>query len=241
MKTSTALKCCVAVLGMTALVASGQGTFQNLDFESINPDVILSSPPNFVPFADALPGWIGYYGTNLATQAIINGVSLGGVLITVITPFPTSIFNFTDAVIGGIATATLDGGIKPGAGGQWPAAIAQTGLIPPGTSSLRFSVGSHSDVNYLSVSLNGQNMPIIPLQSGPNFEIYGADISAFAGSTAELRFTEQPPLSPSHSPPTIAYLDDIQFSDQSIPEPSELSLFALTALFFGWRFVRKRH
>src|SRR6185369_4980498 len=111
--------------------ATAQGTFQNLDFESINPNVILSQPPNFVPVADALPSWPAYYGTDLATQTIVNGISLGGVLVTVITPFATSPSPYlTNYVIGGVATVTLDAGVNSILTAQVSAAIAQTGVIP---------------------------------------------------------------------------------------------------------------
>ena len=67
-------------------IAVGQGTFQNLDFESIDLNLVFSSSSQTtVPFAQALPGWTGYYGTNQTTQALMNGISFGGVLITVVT------------------------------------------------------------------------------------------------------------------------------------------------------------
>jgi hypothetical protein len=221
--------------GLAVFLASsnvrGQGTFQNLDFESINPNVLQSQPPNFVSFANALPDWTGYWGTDVATQAMVNGISVGGVIITVVTPFGA----YSSAVIDGNATVTLDSGANPSVTAQVPAAIAQTGVISPGTRSLRFSLGSASDADFLSVALNRQSIPIYPLQSGPNYTVYGANVSAFADSTAELRFTEMPDLSSSH-PWTFAYLDDIQFSDLPIPEPSALGLFGLGALLLGcWR------
>jgi hypothetical protein len=69
----------VAVLLSVVSLASGQGTFQNLNFES--PITPLNSiyPPGSAPtvlFSNAFPGWVGHVGTNQATVARIDGVNL---------------------------------------------------------------------------------------------------------------------------------------------------------------------
>ena len=62
------------------------------------------------------------------------------------------------------------------------------------------------------------------------------DVSAFAGSIATLAF-ECEATTGSTFPANENYfnLDDIQFSAQAIPEPSEILLAALGALFLGFR------
>src|SRR5256885_2056979 len=76
--------------GMACAQASpqgfSQGTFQNLGFEDAdlsaitNPDQITD-----LPFSQLFPGWVGYFnGTNLASTALYNGVSLGAPLISLI-------------------------------------------------------------------------------------------------------------------------------------------------------------
>ena len=209
----------------------GQGSFQNLDFEAVN-----ISPPNqnaFFPFSEVFPGWIGYIGTNQATQAFYNGVSLGAAL--------SSVFNrstgYSNWVISGNFTAAIAAGqdqIINNSSEIVSAAIAQTGPVPPSALSVRFRVGTASRVSDLRVTFNGQIIPIFPLASGSNFDVYGGDISAFAGLPGELRFTSHP----ISSPLSKTYLDNIFFSDQSIPEPSGIGVFALGTLLVSWRLAR---
>jgi hypothetical protein len=76
------------------------------------------------------------------------------------------------------------------------------------------------------------------LQTGANYILYGADIHAWEGQTAELDFTAfaQRP----HIGDTYLYLDSIQFSAQGVPEPGVLGLSALGALLVGWRGLARR-
>ena len=75
-------------------------------------------------------------------------------------------------------------------------------------------------------------MSFIQVGSDGNFKTYGADISSFAGQITEIRFTAHTLGWPSVSPYTGFFLDDIRFSDVSIPEPSASSLIALGSLVF---------
>src|SRR5437773_8684938 len=79
---------------------------------------------------------------------------------------------------------------------------------------------------------SGVTVPFSAIGVGPNYTIYAGDIQPFAGLTGELRFTEQ---AASFGPGLI--LDDIQFSNISIPEPNVTSLAVLAALLLGWRFL----
>jgi hypothetical protein len=69
-----------------------------------------------------------------------------------------------------------------------------------------------------------------------NYVEYGADISAFAGLTGELRFTEQPIT---RNDATVT-LDQITFSNLPVPEPSVFGLSALGALLLNWRVLRRQ-
>jgi hypothetical protein len=235
MKNTRTLLSCLSLLLAFVTRVSGQGTFRNLNFEEAN---LVNPPapatPTFVAFADAYPGWTGYVSTNQTGQAMLNGVSGGTALMSLVTPNTATggiYFGSSNDVISGTFTAVLAAGEF---NGLVPVAIAQTGLVPLTSLSLRFSLGSHSYVSDLLVTLNGQEIPFFPLSTGTNYTLYGSDISAFAGLTGELRYTEQPISWPFAK----AWLDDIFFSDQPIPEPSVLGLFALGALLLGWRFVR---
>ena len=219
----------ITSLAVINAAAYGQGNFQNLDFEGAFNLPVLNPPTStaLVPFANALPGWTGYAnGTNLQTIVIYNGVSVGAAAITLITANTANSFY---RAIGGNYAVTLDAGAYPPLTSTVPAAIAQTSLVPVNSLSLRFSAAGQ--VGDLAVSLNGQNIPFVQLATLPNYGTYGCDISAFAGLTTELRFTERPISNPF----ATALLDDIFFSNQAIPEPSTFCLFGLGALLLGWR------
>jgi len=102
--------------------------------------------------------------------------------------------------------------------------------VPFGAESLRFTAyyASEDGLNSLIVTLGGQSLPLVPLQSASPFTIYGADIHGLAGQSAELAFTVLAEI-PHHSNNTL-FLDSIVFSDQPIPEPSVLGSFLLGGL-----------
>lgn len=118
--------------------------------------------------------------------------------------------------------------------GQGAPSLAQTGLIPSSANSLWFatSVGDllpefnppeHYD---FLVTINGVQIPYTAMETHPNYVMWAADISSFAGNVAELRFTLDSYLSagtPLDRGVMLA-LDGITFSPQSVPEPSAFVL-----------------
>jgi hypothetical protein len=102
--------------------------------------------------------------------------------------------------------------------------LSQTGLVPVGAKSINFLVGDDTGA---VVTLNGIKIPLVPNSGGR----LAGDITAFGGNIAQLTF------STSTSEGTF-YFDDIQFSSQSVPEPSGLALTALGVLFLGFRHWR---
>jgi hypothetical protein len=87
----------------------------------------------------------------------------------------------------------------------------------------------------LTVSLGGVTVPYFALSTGPNYTLYGGDVSAFAGQTVELD------LSLSRAPGadySNLNVDSIEFSASTIPEPSVLTLSALGTVLLTWRFLR---
>jgi hypothetical protein len=201
-------------IGMAALRAQGQGSFQNLNFEAAN---VSGYPPNStVPGTNAMPGWNGsFFG--------YDAISFGGSLISLIDTNAGFGFN----PLQGRYSAVLFGG----AGG--PVTLSQTGLVPAGTESLQVQI-FWIDVPPV-VSLGGQTLEMVPLQTFANYTLYGANVSTFAGHMEELQFLEAPPAS---NPPDWAILDDIRFSTQPIPEPDAFGLFGLGAVVAGWRLRR---
>ena len=84
--------------------------------------------------------------------------------------------------------------------------------------------------------MDGTVLDVVPLATTPNYTLYGADITAFAGTTVDLRFTAL--LGGS------LYLDDIRFSSQLVPEPGMLALLSLGGIMFAVAFrmcPRGRH
>jgi hypothetical protein len=220
---------------LTSCAAFAQGTFQNLNFESPSVPLVPAGSPPTVPFTSAFPGWVGYVGTNEATRARIYGINLDNATVALIT---NDVYSAATApLIEGNYTAVLQAGRDPNdipSGSLVPVALSQSGIVPDGSMSLLF-LGYTAGTPF-SVSLGGVNIPIYDLETFPSYHLYGGDISAFAGSMAELRFIAYADNYP-HS--TVFALDSIHFSDQPIPEPSVHSLFALGTLLLGWRFRSK--
>jgi hypothetical protein len=194
-----------------------QASFEDLNFEAAT-NLPSTTSPTQVPVSNALPGWTVYdAGGSPDSQVFYDGVSAGSALVTLVGTNPGGAFAVP--ALAGNYSATLDGG-ETGTG-LGPAVIAQTGVVPPSTSALLFL--AYGDVNgFLTVTVGGQNIPFIPIEAGPNnSELYGGNISAFSGLTEQLSFAETPTAS-DHFP--IAYLDNIQFSNQQIPEPQTWTL-----------------
>jgi hypothetical protein len=96
------------------------------------------------------------------------------------------------------------------------------GKIPSSTQSLLFY--GAQNVN-LQVSFAGQLLPYVAVGTGPNYTIYGANISAYAGDTGQLLFTG--------APDSGGEIDNIQFSVQPIPEPATCALIFCGAILLG--------
>ena len=197
------------------LALLGQGTFQNLNFEAaIQP--LDPQDPNGVPASNAIPSW-----TFFTSPIYYNTIALGGAGLSL-------------HDMNSLAFQPLQGNYSffiqgSAAGPPVSAAIGQTGQIPAGSLSLRFWAFPASN---LQVTFGGAIIPIFRLASTANYDVFGGDVSMFAGQTAELRFTG---LANSGG-----YFDNIFFSSQSIPEPSALSILGLGAILVGRWFLRKR-
>jgi len=205
-----------------------QGTFQNLDFESANLSLVPSGQfGTFQPISNALPFWTAYLGTNQITQILHNNFFLGTATVSILGPEWT----FT-RLIDGAYTVILE----PGVSGQdvVDVSIAQTGLIPLGAQSIRFK--SDPSPHHFGVSIGDDIVPVFLMGTNADYFSYGADITIFGGLTRELRITAFfQDLDNRHD-----YLDSISFSNQPIPEPSLLGLFALGSSLLGWRLHRLR-
>ncbi|MBE0540207.1 MAG: hypothetical protein IH623_02375, partial [Verrucomicrobia bacterium] len=177
-------------------------TFVNLDFEAAT----IPPPPVFyeLPIGSALPGWTAYFDTSQLSSIWYNNRALGGVAISIhdLNPY---------AVLEGSYSLMLQAGLSSGF--EWSSvSVAQTGFIPVGVKSLRFFVNGGG----FEVKMGGQSLPYAQIAIGANYRVCGVDVSAFAGTTSELRFEVLPYLGTSF-PFNDVYLDNFQFS--SIPLP----------------------
>ncbi len=208
---------------LSAAGAGGQGTFQNLDFEH---PLLPLNPVNFkVPIANALPGWTGYIGSGQVDQVWYDTITLNAASISL-----QGVNGFIQPFQGRYSVGLE----SSDPGNQFMAALAQVGRIPDYAVSLLFYA---SPYNTLQVTFAGQAISLGRVGTGSGYDIMGGDISAFAGQTGELRFISG--IGPDGQG-GAGFLDNIQFSPQSIPEPSVLGLSALGALLLGWRVLERR-
>ena len=217
---------------LSAAGAQGQGTFQNLGFESAS---LVPVSDISVQFAPAFPHWTCTVAGVQQTVAIYNTVALSESGICIIDQgWPYAPYG---GVIDGNYTAILMGGVL---GPLNPAdtTLSQTGLVPGVAQSLRlkaYNIGSASPLIPLVVTLGGQQLSLVPLGGGANYTLLGADIHTLAGHTAELDFTMRGSLDSN-----TVFLDSIQFSNLPVPEPSVFGLFGLGALLAGGHVLRRR-
>lgn len=200
---------------------NAQGTFQNLNFEQANPVPAGNPYPSFnVTTASALPGWTVYYGSSQQAQVAYDTESLGATQV--------SLEGVGYGAIDGNYSVFLQGGITSSG-----ASISQTGLIPIFAQSLLFEAGQPS-LGPFTVSIGNQSIPFSAIGSGPNYTLFAANISAWAGDTEQLTFSA---LENNNSD---WLLDDISFSPNAVPEPSTMALIVTGGIAFGVRQWRSK-
>jgi hypothetical protein len=216
---STYFLLAVSLLTLIAVpAAKSQGTFVNLDFEAANVQDLPVGSGEFVSVSNGVPGWTVYLNGAQQSSMPHNAPPLSGAAVVIFGPhWPGPILQGSYSL--GIGSSS--------AGPAVVAAAGQVGQIPADAKSLTLYL---APVSGIQVTFAGQPIPITQVGAGPNYNIFGGDVAAFAGQTGELRFTA--PLGNS------ALLDDIVFSTQSIPESGVFGLCALGLLLLGWRFRR---
>jgi hypothetical protein len=136
-----------------------------------------------------------------------------------------------------IGVHPLQGNYSPYLFGGWDPThptsmtLSQTGLIPDGTTSITMDVYAWDG---FWVTLGGQTIISV---AGPWSGEISANISSFAGQTAQLSITV-PSLPIANLRPNGLMIDDIRFD--TIPEPSPFAVFALGALLLGRRVLGRR-
>lgn len=213
MKPTILLLLCFASPGA---LLKGQ-SFQNLDFESANLSSSQSAGP--VAITEALPGWTGYLGSNSVPSVLYDTFTLGNASIDII---DSKNVLGQDQIIEGQYTAVLQPGVAPSSDPPVieTASLSQTGLVPANAVYLEFEGNlAAPTLTSLSVSLGGQALSLVTLESGSNYTLYGANISAFAGQIEPLVFTDQV-VQPAGGDADPSYIDSISFSTSPVPEPS---------------------
>jgi hypothetical protein len=230
----------IAIL-LASIASTEAQSFQNLNFES------ASIPPltpvaSGVPIGEALPGWNGYLidsATGIATpdgEVSYDGISTGGAFIALVGqtqsgPQPLQ-GNYSLFMFGGGAPSTI------------ASEVSQTGLIPAGSKSLIMEAWESPNASPV-VTINGQVIDMVPMQTVPDsslyggsYTIYGGNVSTFAGNAGTLAFSDPAPAS---SPPSQFLLDNISFSSGSVSEPDAALLATVGgSLFVLYRLFMKR-
>lgn len=193
----------------------GQG-FINLNFEStvITPVVF----PGGTRYVATVPDWTWTpveNGVNGDPNTVaFNDIALDDAAVTlqgITSPFYPAIQGNYSILLQGGSTYSEDGN---------GASIGQTARIPNAARSITYWGGA------LQVTFNGQALSFTAVNSGPNYTVWSADISAYAGQTGQLLFTV--PWQ------DTAELDNIQFSTASVPEPCVLKLLSVCGLCVWW-------
>jgi hypothetical protein len=220
------VKSAITILAAALLCYSvhAQGTFQNLNFEQATPAQFSGS----VSASSALPFWTPEIGGIPQSVILQNTLSTGAPEVTLTAP--------------GGPIAALDGSFSVllTASGE-TASISQTGLIPVGTASLFFEaqlIPGGPPNQILDVLIGSQTVPTVLVATESTYSIYGANISAWAGTTEELTFS----AATVPSDLNIWEIDDISFSSTGVPEPDPFILTGLGGTLFALyrRFAPKR-
>jgi hypothetical protein len=182
-------------LSAVAVEGFSQG-FVNLDFEDAvvpNRYTLLANP------AEIFPGW-----TVTAPFACYDEISLSGASASI---FDTNAPYFMLPIQGNYFAMLLGPGTA-----TVTVSLSQTGQIPLSAKSITF----WGDIEGMAVTFNGQPLSFAVQNTTANYNIYGADISAYAGQSGQLTFSE--------TQYGTGKLDNIQFSSTAVPEPSSFAL-----------------
>ena len=206
-------KIAILVLLTGIRLCHSQG-FVNLDFESATIVVDPTSPyyPYVVFASNAIPGWTGYINASPRDRVLYNAESLGGPSISLESSLSPAYVPIQGSFSVYLKSSSDAGGTS--------AAISQTGQVPNDARSILFLRTPDSG---FGVSFGGQPISLVPFGTSGNYIIMAGDISRFAGQTGQLLFAGG------------GLFDDIQFSNQAVPEPSVLGLSVIGGLLLAWR------
>jgi hypothetical protein len=226
MKSKALLKPVAALL--FAVFSSNAQTFQNLNFEQANP-VAVGGSSFEVTASSAFPSWTVEIGGAVQSEVLFNAVSSGSTEISLV----SSSYSFAPALDGNFSVV-LEAGGDP----SLLPSISQTAQIPATTQSLLFKAEQLNIGNGpLDVQIGNQIVPTFAVGTGPNYTIFGANLSAWAGQVEQVSFT-----APVGNGLNDWEIDDISFSPTAVtPEPTPLVLTGISGILFALhrRFLRR--
>jgi hypothetical protein len=213
----------------TAATTHAQGTFQNLDFESASLPVV---PPGqyggSVPISEGLPDWSASIGGVTQSGVVQNDFTTGAGSIDIFGPDWTGSPGIID---GDYSILFQPGGLNS------TASIDQTGSIPAGTQTLLFDAYQYVSSSPIPFTVSFAGNTLSPFvigsatsPSGQGYNVYAANVSAYAGNTGPLEFTATGQFN-------WLLLDDISFSATAAPEPGPWILALIGGLLV---FIKKR-
>jgi len=206
--------------------AWGQG-FVNLGFEDAT---IQPLPPDGInlSWSFAAPGWDHSDGFSTDTIYYREG-HLGVSQIFLMLDSTSPVSSPGTQLDGNFSLAFASGYLLNDPFSTWVYAfISQTGLIPSDTLSLRLLA-----TGPLDVFVGGTKIAMFPVGG----DAYVGDISAFAGTSSELRLMNTATVGQFQD---FSVVDSIVFSTSSIPEPSAGVLAILGATVLGAQFFREK-
>jgi hypothetical protein len=211
----------IASFGL-CLVAQARSDFRNLGFDEAP---TTSGPLQAADTLTYLPGWTLKYGGQ--AQSFIDVDTIGNVGNNGYAIL-NSIHNTLGLPVEGRYSLLLDNGFFNGQAVTWE--ISQTGTVPTDARSIQFK----NFEGFLSPTLRIGGTDISPILLGHQigsgnlrFDIYGADVTPYAGQTVELVFYTRP-----GAYKDFYGFDSISVSSTVIPEPSTGYLLMLGLLGF---------
>lgn len=215
----------VLLVGLCTTVRSAN-TFINLGFEEGRRDF----EPGYVPTNEVLPGWEVTMDGATQTEILFEEMPISGGNIVLAQRTNPSGRNYRLALSSGNSNPLA---------AQIPQ-ISQIGRIAGDARSFEFWGMFVGGIEAVELAINQERLELISLGekavfAGREWTLVGADIRRFAGTDAELSITVLDSPDPLFE--NGLWLDALQFTGRTIPEPSVLGFLGMAGFVF---LMRKR-
>jgi hypothetical protein len=202
-----------------------------LDFQSPNVNKISN---NSGLVRDIIPGWQLQIGDQVEQRMFYNDACL--------TCAAAALQGPDNPRHGNYFTFVMASGISANSRDYVTAGVFQSGDISMTTRSLLFQAVGFPSIQSLHVSMNGQPLSLFEFERVGDYSSYGADVTGWAGTTAELRFTVGPGQPPFGESVGLAGIHFSSTALPAIPEPSTWALLitGLAALTWNRRWFWQR-